>query len=76
MNAYDRYLEFQLGLAGGFMTLLFRAIEMADEGNRKRLAKGFPEEVAAYEAWAGEGTDAVYSRASDSDLVRRMNEVY
>jgi hypothetical protein len=76
MNGYDRYLEFQLGMASGFTTLLFRLIGTSDSENRRRLAQSFPEEVRAYETWARDGTDAVYARATEPGLVQRMKEVY
>lgn len=45
------YLEFHYGMVGGFYHLLFQAIAVADMGNKDKLAKGFPEEVAAYICW-------------------------
>lgn len=46
-NAYlkaERYLEdIRRGYGGGFITKLVAAFDHADEGNRRKLAKGFPE---------------------------------
>lgn len=42
----------QLGQSGNFKTHLFSLIARADDNNRARLARGFPGEVAAFEAWS------------------------
>jgi hypothetical protein len=36
---------------GSFKSKLFEAIFHADDGNRKKLALGFPDEVAVVVAW-------------------------
>ena len=53
MNAYDRYLMFHAGQAGGMYTAIFRAIG-ASEGDKDYqaiLEDSYPEEVVAYKAW-------------------------
>lgn len=54
----DRYtagekecVQFHLGMLDGFYENLWEAITQADDENLARLAKGFPEEVAAYQDW-------------------------
>lgn len=61
MNGYDRYLEKQFSIGGGFFNTLFEAIARADEGN---LAMGFPEEVDVYKTWTREGRDAFLAKCS------------
>lgn len=46
------YLKFQRNEIGDFYRCLFETIARADVQNLNRLAKGFPEEVAAYIAWS------------------------
>jgi hypothetical protein len=54
----DRYtvgekecVQFHLGMLDGFSENLWEAITQADDENLARLAKGFPEEIAAYHCW-------------------------
>lgn len=46
----------------GFFANLWEAIVQADDENLARLAKGFPEEIAAYQCW------------KPGDLGRRLKE--
>ena len=45
------YFRYQLGIRGGFHTALYRLISLADQSNRHKLQKGFPDEVLAYLSW-------------------------
>ena len=49
-----RLVEWQFGLSGSFVTQLFMLIARADSGNRIRLSLAFPDEVIAYQRFAGE----------------------
>jgi hypothetical protein len=42
-----RLFEFKNGMSGGFYNLLFECIFKADEGNKNKLHRAFPEEVMA-----------------------------
>jgi len=44
--------EWQFRMTGGFKTSLMETIGRADEGNKDRLAVGFPTEVAGYRKYA------------------------
>lgn len=50
-RAEMQYLDFQHDRSGGFTTTLFRLIGKADQTNREKVRKAFPDHVAAYEAW-------------------------
>lgn len=55
-------LEIHLATQGGgtnFMAHLYRLIAKADIGNREKLRKGFPHEVAAWELYLNEGPEAI-----------------
>jgi hypothetical protein len=65
-TGYDRYLEFQFGIAGDFFTQLFRAIQQADEKNLHRLALGFHEEVDAYIVWSRYGRQAFLDKCTQT----------
>jgi hypothetical protein len=54
MNRYDRENIGNLVAGEGdwFTAKLLRLIAKADASNRERLRLGFPDEVAAYDAWA------------------------
>ena len=54
--------DFQYRHGGGFSTTLYEAIHAADINNRTRLARGFPDEVAAVNAW------------TSGDLAKRVKE--
>ena len=52
LNDGEKHLyEYNHGMAGGFMSLLFDAIFKADPFNKAKLALGFPEEVEAVRKW-------------------------
>ncbi len=44
-------IMWQFRMLGGFKAALFEAIRLADPENLERLARGFPEEVAAFKEW-------------------------
>ena len=44
----ERLIEFHYGYASGFTKALFILIGKSDDSNHELLAKGFPEEIAAY----------------------------
>ena len=46
-----RYIKYQFHMASGFVHALFQLVNRADEDNRERLRAGFPQEVAAWEAY-------------------------
>ena len=58
-SGYDRYLDFQYRMSGGFFTHLFQAIAVADGDNTAALEKGYPEEVDAYRVWTTMGAQAL-----------------
>ena len=64
MNGYDKYLEYQFHWTGSFYRTLFQAIELADDWNLTKLAKGFPEEVHAYILWSRQGMEALAAKCS------------
>ena len=45
--------DWQYRRLGGFKTALINVIKLADQGNRELLRRGFPDEVGAYEKFAG-----------------------
>lgn len=47
-------VEWQLRIAGGFVTQLFELIAKADTSNRARISAGFPLHVQAFERYAYE----------------------
>ena len=55
-------------MLGGFHTALFFAIEKADDINLERLAKGFPDEVAGYRAWAYNEPYSLYRKLKATGL--------
>ncbi len=56
MSMYDKQNIGHVMLNGTWFTAeLLRLISKADLENRERIRLGFPEEVAAYEAWARGG---------------------
>lgn len=63
-TGFDRFIEYQYGYTGDFYTLLFKAIQQADEQNLDRMSKGFPEEVSAYKLWSREGPEALSARVT------------
>jgi len=57
MSQFDRE-NMDLIMSGGgdwFTAKLLRLCQKADAMNLERLRAGFPAEVRAYEAWAGQG---------------------
>tara|TARA_R100001594_G_scaffold547_1_gene2084 strand:+ start:680 stop:922 length:243 start_codon:yes stop_codon:yes gene_type:complete len=49
----ERFIcDWQYGHLGGFSSSLIDAIRRADENNRERLRRGFPDEVLAYEQFS------------------------
>lgn len=60
--------EYEYGISGGFMTLLFKAMSSADFENRAKLALGYPEEVEALTRFKNE--DGYWE-----DLQERYREV-
>ena len=68
-NGYDRYLDKQFGMGGGFFNALFEAIARADEGNLTKLAAGFPEEVDAYKTWTRIGRDEFLAKCSPDHVM-------
>lgn len=56
LSEYDRQNFHHVMVAETWFTAhLLRLIAKADNENRERIRKGFPEEVAAYEWWHGHG---------------------
>ena len=53
-------VKWQFGLLGGFRSALWDALARADDSNLERMARAFPDEVAALSAWR------------TGDLARRM----
>ena len=50
----ERFIfDWQYRRLGGFSLSLIVAIRRADEHNRERLRRGFPDEVSAYEQFSG-----------------------
>ena len=47
-NGEKSLIEWQYRMCGDFRSALWKAISHADDGNLNRLAKGFPQEIAAY----------------------------
>lgn len=47
-------VKWQYALFGDFYTVLFKAIERADEVNLRRISMGFPIEVEAYRLYSRE----------------------
>ena len=71
MQGYTRYLENQFRWSGSFFAALFGAISNSDEGNRAKLALGFPFEVEAYNTWTRVGRDAFLAECDpDHPLVK------
>lgn len=50
-DAEKLVIKWRLNQFGSFFTALFEAMRIADPINLKKLAQGFPEEVAAFELW-------------------------
>ena len=72
-NGYDRYLDKQFGMGGGFFRLLFDTIAKADGDNLAKLEKGFPEEVDAYKTWTRVGKDAFLAKCSpDNPILEKV----
>lgn len=44
-------VKFHLGMLDGFSENLWEAIVQANDENLARVAKGFPEEIAAFHSW-------------------------
>jgi len=70
MYGFDKYLEYQYNQAGGFYTNLFKAIQVADEVNLERLARGFPAAVEAHKTWARKGAQAFLAKVSRDHRLR------
>ncbi len=69
--AEKRYIQdVQFKLGGSFTMALFEAIARGDSWHRKLLAKGFPEEVAAYLAWKEGDLFERASRIAGGDCTR------
>ena len=49
----QRFVEFQNGDGGTFYSRLFETLLCADHNNLDKLARGFPEEVAAIRNYRG-----------------------
>lgn len=54
-NGYDRYLDYQYSMGGGFFKALFDAIKLADIDNTAKLMLAFPEETDAFRLWTRVG---------------------
>lgn len=66
--ALDLFLTFETTHADYFIAQLFRLIAKGDEGHRRRLARGFPLEVEAYEEWMISPTPEVFYDRYDVEL--------
>jgi hypothetical protein len=60
---------YKLGRAGSFMTSLIDTIFKADDTNRKKIAKGYPELIEVIDRYNRE-------KGYWADLVERWNESY
>ncbi len=47
----DYVMKYQMGQASVFERMLYELIHVADDSNRDRLRKAFPDEVAAVKGW-------------------------
>jgi hypothetical protein len=65
-NAYDKYLEWQFRVTGGFYSHLFEAISRADEENLAKFALGFPQEVEAYKTFTRTGVEAFAGKCTST----------
>lgn len=71
MNAYDLRNAFEDGRADNFTALLLRLIAKADAGNKEKLARGYPVEVAAVHIYKN---DCPYTpdQKVDWDMIERL----
>ena len=64
----ERLYYWATGRSGSFYTALFDMIGKADDVNKMKLAKGFPEEVAAFKRYQEEpgGWEAIQKEMKES----------
>lgn len=76
MIGADRYLDYLAGRSDGFFTKFFDAIIVADRHQRRRLARGFPDELIAHKTWLEGGVKALAKICTqDNPLIGEMLKI-
>lgn len=71
--AIDLLLTFETQQNSHFDAMLFRLIAKADRTNRRKIAAGFPDMVAAYEEWCdAESPRVFYDRHLSAEEQRSL----
>jgi len=75
----------QIGALSGFFQSLYKTISKADSGNRSKLFKAFPDEVAIWSSWSFDdiadkvnlyGANSYYNPWAESEVVSKNGERY
>ena len=74
----------QIGALSGFFQSLYKTISKADSGNRSKLFKAFPDEVAIWSSWSfddiaekvNQGASSYYDPWAESEVISEDGERY